>query len=410
MAYEPGAGANADGPPDFAESFVAKLTALNETQQSINTLSHWLRYHHRNATQAADIWSRETLNAPPERHLLFVYLLNDVLQTSRRRAPEVCEAFAARMIDVMPLVYAGSPPAVREKITRIINILEERNAVSSAQLVALRAQLTGTATAPSSTPAATVPLPKAPPPPQAPPPSQPKPPAALPPTSPRTPPAPSLQQLPDCLRQLQTSDVLDATSSAQERDINPLYLGEGELVADDPAHLQALMAESDEVVRMLAGHRAELEAELSDRKRLIVLLCNSVMAQEQICEQLQAAIERSETSHEAAERTQARLQEVRAHPPPCPRALVSVGDPAPRPVRHAADVRMPAPPPPPPTSRPRPHLRCRRTSTRWLLSDTNTMDTTVYVLLRGCRLLARHSPGGVGIYCSLSSAMLATTR
>mmetsp|Transcript_13140 Transcript_13140/g.34241 ORF Transcript_13140/g.34241 Transcript_13140/m.34241 type:complete len:314 (+) Transcript_13140:30-971(+) len=305
MEYDAG---NVDGPPDFAVSFVDKLAGLNETQQSINTLSHWVRYHHQKAKQAADIWAQEALNAAPERHLLFVYLLNDVLQTSRRRAPEVCDAFAARMVDAVPYIYTSSSPPVREKIMRIINILEERNVVSTAQLAGLRARIGGGRSGGPS-----VPSPSAPPPPHRPPPPASQPAPMSPPlTSPRAPTAGTLQQLPDCLRQLQKSDVLEAITSAQERDINPLFLGEGELVADDPAHLEALMAESDEVVRMLTRHQSELKSELEDRKRLIVLLCNSVMAQEQICEQLQEAIERTEGTTQSAERTHSQLLEKQA--------------------------------------------------------------------------------------------------
>ena len=72
-----------------AESFKLKLSKLNESTESIQTLSHWVQYHKKACVDSAAVWAAETKALPPSRQLLYVYLANDIMQNSRRKGPDL---------------------------------------------------------------------------------------------------------------------------------------------------------------------------------------------------------------------------------------------------------------------------------------------------------------------------------
>ena len=75
------------------EALERKLKQLVNTQQSIQTLSHWIIYHRKNASRSVSLWEKLFYDLPAERKLVFVYLCNDVCQTSRRKGGEFIQAF-----------------------------------------------------------------------------------------------------------------------------------------------------------------------------------------------------------------------------------------------------------------------------------------------------------------------------
>ena len=75
-----------------AASFKSKLDRLSERAESIQTLSHWVQYHKKACKQSAQLWCEETLAASSERKLLYVYLANDIMQTSRKKGNDFMEA------------------------------------------------------------------------------------------------------------------------------------------------------------------------------------------------------------------------------------------------------------------------------------------------------------------------------
>ena len=109
-----------------SSSFKSKLEKLSESQQSIQTLSHWVQYHKKAVKESAAIWAKEVLRAKPDRRLLYVYLANDIMQNSRRKGNEFVEAFGAQMPLVMPDTYVACPDRTREKLLRLLSIWEER--------------------------------------------------------------------------------------------------------------------------------------------------------------------------------------------------------------------------------------------------------------------------------------------
>lgn len=76
-------------------SLLKKLQDLNNTQQSVQTLSLWLIHHRKYAKTVVNTWLRELQQAPkPERRLTLMYLANDILQNSRKKGDEYLKEFA----------------------------------------------------------------------------------------------------------------------------------------------------------------------------------------------------------------------------------------------------------------------------------------------------------------------------
>lgn len=79
--------------------FAKKLKELNNTQQSIQTLSLWLIHHRKHASVVVKTWLQELRRATPDRRLLFMYLANDVIQNSRKKGSEYNKKFKSSLPD-----------------------------------------------------------------------------------------------------------------------------------------------------------------------------------------------------------------------------------------------------------------------------------------------------------------------
>ncbi|XP_076470124.1 regulation of nuclear pre-mRNA domain-containing protein 1B-like isoform X2 [Babylonia areolata] len=107
-------------------NLVKKLSELNNTQQSIQTLSLWLIHHRKHAGSIVKIWHRELSKARPSKRLTFVYLANDIIQNSKKKGPE----FAKHFETVLPEAFASASKESEEKtkqsLGRVLNIWQER--------------------------------------------------------------------------------------------------------------------------------------------------------------------------------------------------------------------------------------------------------------------------------------------
>lgn len=63
----------------------AKLSALNETQESIVTVAQWVMFHRRYAERTAVSWLQKVKDSGPNKKLNLVYLANEVAQQSKAR-------------------------------------------------------------------------------------------------------------------------------------------------------------------------------------------------------------------------------------------------------------------------------------------------------------------------------------
>ncbi|KAL6960395.1 hypothetical protein U1Q18_038160 [Sarracenia purpurea var. burkii] len=110
---------------------VEKLTKLNNSQQSIETLSHWCIFHMNKAKQVVETWDRQFHYSPREQRLAFLYLANDILQNSRRKGLEFVGEFWKVLPDALHDVIENGDEFSRNSALRLISIWEERKVFGS---------------------------------------------------------------------------------------------------------------------------------------------------------------------------------------------------------------------------------------------------------------------------------------
>lgn len=292
---------------DFEASFLRKLGELNLTQQSINTLTLWIKFHNKKAKQAATIWARETLNSPEDRQLLLVYLLNDVIQNVKKTHPALVNEFIEQMRDVLPRVHARAPAKIRAGIERVVTVLKDRGCIHESPLLAGGEG----GQAPSRQEGGQGP-------------------ASLPAPSDQiaTPPTVDLGKalaqatgkdlvalLPRLLSELGRNDAASNVRDSQQTISTGLLTGDVALGVEDMRDLAQLDEAADAASDMLGSHLAVLDADVLDRKRLIVLLCTAIENQENIIQELEEAREETTAKQTQVEATKERLKSVRRDRP-----------------------------------------------------------------------------------------------
>lgn len=125
------------------EIFRKKLDSLQETQDSIVSISQWVLFHHRHAADLCQIWASYAMGDGPAinltKRLALLYLCNDVVQQARhKRKPEFAAGFAKALPKVLHQVYPKLDSAIKPKLERLIGVWEQRNIFTAAQIQALR--------------------------------------------------------------------------------------------------------------------------------------------------------------------------------------------------------------------------------------------------------------------------------
>jgi regulator of Ty1 transposition protein 103 len=104
-----------------------KLADLNNSQQSIQQLSVWLIHHRKHFAKIVAVWLRELGKTTNNRKLTFLYLANDVVQNSRKKAPEFAKEFGNSMKKVLDhLAAIKLDEKTVNSIGRLLNIWQER--------------------------------------------------------------------------------------------------------------------------------------------------------------------------------------------------------------------------------------------------------------------------------------------
>ncbi|TYG73283.1 hypothetical protein E1A91_D04G084000v1 [Gossypium mustelinum] len=114
-----------------AQILVEKLAKLNNSQASIETLSHWCIFHMNKAKQVVETWDRQFHCSPREQRLAFLYLANDILQNSRRKGSEFVGEFWKVLPNALRDVIENGDEFGRNAALRLIRIWEERKVFGS---------------------------------------------------------------------------------------------------------------------------------------------------------------------------------------------------------------------------------------------------------------------------------------
>jgi regulator of Ty1 transposition protein 103 len=97
-----------------------KLAKLNNSQASIETLSHWCIFHMNKAKQVVETWDRQFHCSPREQRLAFLYLANDILQNSRRKGSEFVGEFWKVLPDALRFVIENGDEFGRNAALRLV--------------------------------------------------------------------------------------------------------------------------------------------------------------------------------------------------------------------------------------------------------------------------------------------------
>ncbi|KIH88679.1 ABC multidrug transporter mdr2 [Sporothrix brasiliensis 5110] len=110
------------------DAVLAKLSALNETHDSIATAAQWIMFHRRHAERTVQLWFQRLKDSPSPKRLNLVYLANEVTQQSKaRHKDDFVVAFAPVIAEALAAAYKGAPSEVQTKLRRVVEVWRERN-------------------------------------------------------------------------------------------------------------------------------------------------------------------------------------------------------------------------------------------------------------------------------------------
>ncbi|XP_058750679.1 uncharacterized protein LOC131623683 [Vicia villosa] len=108
-----------------------KLSKLNNTQQSIESLSRWCIPHQKRAKDIVEIWDKLFNASQKEQRVSFLNLANDILQNSRRKGIEFVNEFWKVLPAALRCVYESGDVHGRKAVNRLIDVWEERKVFGS---------------------------------------------------------------------------------------------------------------------------------------------------------------------------------------------------------------------------------------------------------------------------------------
>lgn len=119
-----------------------KLKKLNNSQQSIETLSHWCIFHRKKANLVVETWDKQLRVLPKEQRIPFLYLANDILQNSRRRGGEFVLEFWKVLPGALKDVLERGDDQAQSVVFRLVDIWDDRKVFGN-RAKTLREELLG---------------------------------------------------------------------------------------------------------------------------------------------------------------------------------------------------------------------------------------------------------------------------
>ncbi|KAI9742584.1 MAG: hypothetical protein M1818_003725 [Claussenomyces sp. TS43310] len=109
------------------DAVLAKLSALNETQESIVTVAQWVMFHRRHADRTGQLWLQRLKDSNSNKRLNLIYLANEVAQQSKaRRKDDFLIAFSPVIAEATATAYKGATNEVQSKLKRVVEVWRQR--------------------------------------------------------------------------------------------------------------------------------------------------------------------------------------------------------------------------------------------------------------------------------------------
>ncbi|PHH51407.1 UPF0400 protein [Ceratocystis fimbriata CBS 114723] len=115
------------------DSVLAKLSAVNESHESIASSAQWIIFHRRYADRTVHLWMQKLKNSSSSKRLSLIYLANEVSQQSKaRNKHEFITAFSSTIAEAVSTAYKGAPAEVQSKLKRVIDVWRDRRVFDDA--------------------------------------------------------------------------------------------------------------------------------------------------------------------------------------------------------------------------------------------------------------------------------------
>ncbi|TDZ21449.1 UPF0400 protein [Colletotrichum orbiculare MAFF 240422] len=109
------------------DAVLAKLSALNESHDSIATAAQWIMFHKRHADRTVQLWLQRLRDSSSTKRLSLIYLANEVTQQSKARHKEdFLVAFSPVIAEATSLAYKGAPAEIQGKLRRVVDVWKDR--------------------------------------------------------------------------------------------------------------------------------------------------------------------------------------------------------------------------------------------------------------------------------------------
>ncbi|EGW33659.1 uncharacterized protein SPAPADRAFT_59030 [Spathaspora passalidarum NRRL Y-27907] len=128
-----------------SSSFCKKLDILQETQESIVSISQWVLFYQKHCKDSARTWADYTISKshPSNKKLSLLYVCNDIVQQARRkRKQEFITEFAKVLPGVLQKIYPTVDSSIKAKIDRLISVWEQRQIFDSSDIARIKGSLT----------------------------------------------------------------------------------------------------------------------------------------------------------------------------------------------------------------------------------------------------------------------------
>ena len=108
------------------QNLTRKLVALNNTQQSIQTLSLWLIHHRKQSQMVVATWMKELQKSTGPKKLTLFYLANDIIQNSKRKGPEYNKDFKSILPEACRITVNDIDEKTKASLLRVLKIWLDR--------------------------------------------------------------------------------------------------------------------------------------------------------------------------------------------------------------------------------------------------------------------------------------------
>jgi regulator of Ty1 transposition protein 103 len=120
------------------EGLTQKLQRLSASQQSIESVSSFCIFYHKDARGVVQIWDQEFYKANAERRLALLFLANHILQEGRKKGMGFQEEFFKILPKALSFISKQGDDKIKKQAGRLVNVWEERRVFGTKHIKSFR--------------------------------------------------------------------------------------------------------------------------------------------------------------------------------------------------------------------------------------------------------------------------------